>query len=60
VEARIADLRVIAGTLRAAVDAGCDDLVACAGEPCCPIPFAAIAQGVPDSARSGSSSCDGR
>ena len=38
-EARIADLRVVAGTLRAALDAGCDDLVACAGEPRCPIPF---------------------
>jgi MerR, DNA binding len=44
VEAKIADLQVIAGTLRAAVEAGCDDLVACAGEPCCPIPFATIAQ----------------
>ena len=48
VEAKIADLRVIAGTLRAAVDAGCDDLVACAGQPCCPIPFATIAVGAPD------------
>ncbi|WP_189329935.1 MerR family transcriptional regulator [Actinoplanes ianthinogenes] len=48
VEAKIADLRVIASTLRAAVDAGCDDLVACAGQPCCPIPFATIAVGAPD------------
>jgi len=48
VEAKIADLQVIAGTLRAALDAGCDDLVACAGEPCCPIPFATIAVGAPD------------
>lgn len=49
VEAKIADLQVIAGTLRAAVDAGCDDLVACAGQPCCPIPFATITVGaVPD------------
>jgi MerR family transcriptional regulator, mercuric resistance operon regulatory protein len=47
VEAKIADLQVIAGTLRAALDAGCDDLVACAGEPCCPIPFATIAVGAP-------------
>jgi DNA-binding transcriptional MerR regulator len=47
VEAKIADLRAIATTLRAAVAAGCDDLVACAGEPCCPIPFATIAQGPP-------------
>lgn len=43
VEARIDDLRVIAETLRAAVRAGCDDLVACAGSECCPIPFSAIA-----------------
>ncbi len=45
VEAKIADLQVIAGTLRAAVKAGCDDLVECAGQPCCPIPFATIAPG---------------
>ena len=48
VEAKIADLEVIAGTLRAAIDAGCDDLVTCAGSACCPIPFAAIATGRPD------------
>jgi MerR family mercuric resistance operon transcriptional regulator len=48
VEARIADLQVIAGTLRAALDAGCDDLVACAANSCCPIPFATIAQGAPE------------
>ncbi|GGL93486.1 MerR family transcriptional regulator [Micromonospora yangpuensis] len=48
VEAKIADLQVIADTLRAAVDAGCDDLVACAGAPCCPIPFATIAEGASD------------
>ncbi|RAO59736.1 Mercuric resistance operon regulatory protein [Micromonospora saelicesensis] len=45
VETKIADLQVIAGTLRAAVEAGCDDLVECAGQPCCPIPFATIAPG---------------
>jgi MerR family mercuric resistance operon transcriptional regulator len=48
VEAKIADLQIIAGTLRAAIDAGCDDLVACAGQPCCPIPFAALGQGASD------------
>ena len=48
VQAKIADLQVIAETLRAAVDAGCDDLVTCAGEPCCPIPFATLAIGAPD------------
>ncbi len=50
VEAKIADLQVIAATLRAAVDAGCDDLVACAGSSCCPIPFATLAQGAADAA----------
>jgi DNA-binding transcriptional MerR regulator len=40
VEARIADLRVIRDTLRTALDHGCDDLVACAHSPSCPIPFA--------------------
>jgi MerR family mercuric resistance operon transcriptional regulator len=48
VQAKIADLETIASTLRSAVDAGCDDLIACAGEPCCPIPFATIAVGDPD------------
>ena len=47
VEAKIDDLQVIAGTLRAAVNAGCDDLITCAGQPCCPIPFAVIAAGAP-------------
>jgi DNA-binding transcriptional MerR regulator len=42
VEERIADLSAIRDTLRAALDAGCDDLVACAGNDCCPIPFATI------------------
>ncbi|WP_326555376.1 MerR family transcriptional regulator [Micromonospora sp. NBC_01813] len=39
VEQRIADLAVIRDTLREAVAAGCDDLVACADSPCCPLPF---------------------
>jgi DNA-binding transcriptional MerR regulator len=47
VQAKIADLETIASTLRAAVAAGCDDLVACAGQPCCPIPFATIASTPP-------------
>ncbi|MET0765387.1 MAG: MerR family transcriptional regulator [Blastococcus sp.] len=42
VEERIADLHTIRETLRAALDAGCDDLVACASNDCCPIPFATI------------------
>ena len=43
VEQRIADLTTIRDNLRAAVDAGCDDLIECAGTECCPIPFATIA-----------------
>nr|WP_202893174.1 MerR family transcriptional regulator [Kribbella italica] len=40
VEAKIVDLNVIAGSLRAALDAGCDELVDCAHNPACPLPFA--------------------
>jgi len=39
VERKIADLTVIRDTLREAVKAGCDDLIACADSPCCPLPF---------------------
>jgi MerR family mercuric resistance operon transcriptional regulator len=37
VETRISDLEIIRDTLQAAIDAGCDDLVTCAGEPDCPL-----------------------
>lgn len=43
VESRIADLQEIRATLNAAIDAGCNDLVQCAGSDCCPLPFAAVA-----------------
>ncbi|MFG3711796.1 MerR family transcriptional regulator [Micromonospora sp. NPDC047730] len=43
VEQKLADLTVIRDTLRAAIAAGCDDLVACAGNSCCPLPFAELA-----------------
>lgn len=43
VEQKITDLRIIRDTLRAAMDAGCDDLIACAAEPRCPLPFAELA-----------------
>jgi MerR family mercuric resistance operon transcriptional regulator len=43
VESRIADLQEIRATLNAALDAGCDDLVQCAGSDCCPLPFEAVA-----------------
>lgn len=43
VEAKIADLTVIADSLRAALEAGCADLIECAGLPDCPLPFAGLA-----------------
>jgi DNA-binding transcriptional MerR regulator len=43
VDQKIADLEVIRGSLVAARDAGCDDLVQCAESECCPIPFVQIA-----------------
>jgi DNA-binding transcriptional MerR regulator len=46
VEQRIADLLVIRDSLRSALDAGCDDLVTCAAQPGCPLPFAEIAHPV--------------
>ena len=42
VEERITDLVAIRDNLQAALDAGCDDLIACADTDCCPIPFATI------------------
>lgn len=42
VEERIADLVAIRDDLRAAVEAGCADLLDCAGAECCPIPFATV------------------
>jgi DNA-binding transcriptional MerR regulator len=52
VEERIRDLGTIRDTLRSALDAGCDDLVACAGNDCCPIPFVTITARPPEPAAS--------
>lgn len=43
IEDRIADLHTIRDNLRAALDAGCDDLTVCANTECCPLPFMHIA-----------------
>ena len=43
IEAKIADLELIRDRLRAVADAGCDDLMACAEQPCCPVPFEPLA-----------------
>ena len=44
IEARIEDLQLIGANLRAAIDAGCEDLHQCAGNDCCPIPFMDLAE----------------
>lgn len=33
---------MVAGTLRAALEAGCEDLVECASLPHCPLPFGGL------------------
>ena len=43
IEAKIADLTVIAASLRSALDVGCDDLIDCARTPACPLPFTELA-----------------
>jgi MerR family mercuric resistance operon transcriptional regulator len=43
VEAKISDLNVIAASLRTALAAGCNDLIDCAHNPTCPLPFANLA-----------------
>ncbi|MGK8524290.1 MerR family transcriptional regulator [Nocardia asteroides] len=40
VDAKLADLTAVRDTLRAALDAGCDDLIACSENLDCPMPFA--------------------
>jgi len=42
IDQKIIDLQLIRQSLVVAVDAGCDDLVACASSDCCPIPFIAL------------------
>lgn len=39
VDTKLAELSTIRDTLRAALDAGCDDLLTCAESSCCPLPF---------------------
>jgi DNA-binding transcriptional MerR regulator len=45
IESKIADLQIIAASLRAALDAGCDDPATCATTACCPLPFPGIDRG---------------
>nr|WP_245671189.1 MerR family transcriptional regulator [Nocardia amamiensis] len=39
IDAKLAELTSVRDTLRAALAAGCDDLIACSESPCCPVPF---------------------
>lgn len=43
VDAKLTELTTVRDTLRAALAAGCDDLLACSESPCCPIPFTVAA-----------------
>ena len=42
IDQKIADLTVIRETLAHSLDAGCDDLVVCAGSSRCPLPFSEL------------------
>lgn len=39
IDAKLTELTAVRDTLRAALDAGCDDLIACSESPICPLPF---------------------
>lgn len=39
IDQKLAELAAVRDTLRSALEAGCDDLLACAESPCCPLPF---------------------
>lgn len=39
VDAKLAELGAVRDTLRAALAAGCEDLIACSESPSCPVPF---------------------
>jgi MerR family mercuric resistance operon transcriptional regulator len=43
IEGRIGDLTVIRTALQQAIEGGCTDLMACAQERCCPLPFIDLA-----------------
>ncbi|WP_374957094.1 MerR family transcriptional regulator [Actinopolyspora mortivallis] len=44
IEVRIADLNTLRDALAEAVEAGCDDLLACGTSPSCPLPFAEVTE----------------
>ncbi|MEU3448750.1 MerR family transcriptional regulator [Streptomyces thermolilacinus] len=58
VDAKIAGLTTLRAALVAAVDAGCDDLTACASVPGCPVPFSGGPERTAERRRAGSRSAD--
>jgi DNA-binding transcriptional MerR regulator len=51
IEARIADLSTMRTALMATLDAGCDDLLACASGQHCPVPFEGMTAPVDNDSR---------
>jgi MerR family mercuric resistance operon transcriptional regulator len=47
IDRKLAELSLVRDTLRAAVDAGCDDLIECADSACCPLPFVELTTAPP-------------
>jgi MerR family mercuric resistance operon transcriptional regulator len=41
IDAKLVELTAVRDSLRAALDAGCDDLITCVQSPCCPLSFTA-------------------
>lgn len=55
IEGKIADLTLIRESLMEALNAGCDDLMACAASASCPLPFSALAGYVEEAGDQGAS-----
>ncbi|WP_067536453.1 MerR family transcriptional regulator [Nocardia crassostreae] len=45
IDARLDELTAVRDTLRAALDAGCEDLLVCSEMPACPLPFSRESSG---------------
>lgn len=54
VDQKLTELAAMCDTLRAAMEAGCDDLLACADSPYCPLPFTSESD---DSAKGSTDGC---
>lgn len=54
IDTRIEDLQIIRSRLAEAVEAGCDDMIACSTTECCPIPFSGLTATKPWTAESDS------